>query len=87
MWNPFKKNSQTDNDTKDPQKLGMLQRLAMKKLQSMSEAERMKLAQKFLTPENIQKNRGKIIESMEAMRASGQITEAQLQEAKRKMGL
>lgn len=67
--------------------MGMLQRLAMKKLQSMSEKDRMKLMQKFVTPENIQKNRGKILEAMEAMKASGQINAQQLEEAKRKMGL
>lgn len=86
MWNPFKKNSQTDDKT-DPQKMGMLQRLAMKKLQSMSEKDRMKLMQKFVTPENIQKNRGQILQAMEAMKASGQINAQQLEEAKKKMGL
>jgi hypothetical protein len=86
MWNPFSKKSSAD-DEKDPQKMGMLQRLAMKKLQSMSEKDRMKLMQKFVTPENIQKNRGKILEAMEAMKASGQINAQQLEEAKRKMGL
>lgn len=86
MWNPFSKKSSND-DEKDPQKLGMLQRLAMKKLQNMSEEERMKLMQKFVTPENIQKNKGQILQAMEAMKNSGQISEAQLEEAKRKMGL
>jgi len=86
MWNPFSKNS-TQSDDKDPQKMGMLQRLAMKKLQSMSEPERNKLMQKFVTPENIQKNRGQILQAMESMKASGQINAQQLEEAKRKMGL
>lgn len=86
MWNPFKKNSTTGDD-KDPQKMNMLQRLAMKKLQSMSEKDRNKLMQKFVTPENIQKNKGQILQAMEAMRASGQINVQQFEEAKRKMGL
>lgn len=86
MWNPFGKKSSED-DKKDPQKMGMLQRLAMKKLQSMSEKDRMKLMQKFVTPENIQKNKGQILQAMEAMKASGQINAQQLEEAKRKMGI
>jgi len=59
----------------------------MKKLQSMSEPERNKLMQKFVTPENIQKNKGQILQAMESMKTSGQINAQQFEEAKRKMGL
>jgi hypothetical protein len=89
MWNPFsKKSSQTSGDDKtDKQNMGFVQRLAMKKLASMSEAERAKLAAKVLTPENIQKNKGQLLAAMEQMRASGQMTAAQMEEAKRKLGI
>jgi hypothetical protein len=84
MWNPFKK---SNNSTNDPQQMGMLQRLTMKKVMNMNEEERMKLAQKVMTPENINKNKDKFSTVLENMKASGQITEAQFQEAKRMLGL
>ncbi len=71
----------------EPPKMGMLQRLAMKKLESMSPAEREKLMQKFLTPENIQKNKGQILSAMQQMKASGQITADQYEEAKKRLGV
>lgn len=83
MWNPFKKNNKPD----DPNQMGFLQRLAMKKIEKMSPEERMKLAQKMITPENIEKNKDKILAAMEQMKASGQISDAQIEEAKRKLGL
>ena len=67
--------------------MGFLQRLAMKKIERMSPEEKEKLAQKMLTPENIEKNKDKILESMKMMKASGQITDAQIEEAKRKLGI
>ncbi|TAK96174.1 hypothetical protein EPO05_02475 [Patescibacteria group bacterium] len=95
MWNPFAKKSTqpvagtggASQPSDDPQNMGFMQRLAMKKLASMSEAERMKLMQKVLTPDNIQKNKGQILGAMEQMKASGQISEAQMREAKQRMGL
>lgn len=83
MWNPFKKNNKSD----DPNQMGFLQRLAMKKIEKMSPEERMKLAQKMITPENIEKNKDKILAAMEQMKASGQISDAQIEEAERKLGL
>ncbi|MEK7598613.1 MAG: hypothetical protein AAB487_02660, partial [Patescibacteria group bacterium] len=47
MWNPFKKSSGIDN-----QKMGMLQRIAMKKLEKMSPEERSNIMQDALKPEN-----------------------------------
>lgn len=84
MWNPLKKKSANSND---PDQMGFLQRLAMKKIEKMSPEEKEKLAQKMLTPENIEKNKDKILESMKMMKASGQITDAQIEEAKRRLGL
>jgi hypothetical protein len=83
MLNIFKK-KQKDSD---PNQMGFLQRLAMKKIERMSPEEKEKMAQKMLTPENIAKNKDKILESMEMMKASGQITDAQIEEAKKRLGL
>ncbi|MFA6973220.1 MAG: hypothetical protein WC238_00575 [Parcubacteria group bacterium] len=95
MWNPFKKNSGNANSTTNPvsandkdekedtQKMGMLQRLAMKKMMSMSPQEREKLAQEMFKPEN----KDKLLSAMEMMKKTGQITDAQIAEAKKKMGL
>jgi hypothetical protein len=78
MWNPFKK-SQDD----DKQKLGMLQRIAMKKLEKMSPEERNKVMQDALKPEN----KDKILAVIEQMKRSGQITDEQIETAKKKLGL
>ncbi len=83
MWNPFKKSIKAGN----PDQMGFLQRLAMKRFMSMSEEEKMKLTQKMMTPENVAKNKDKILETIEQMKASGQITAEQAEEAKKKLGL
>lgn len=89
MWNPFKKNTSNNNDddSKNPNKMGFVQRIAMKKMMNMSDKERMKLMQKVMTPENIAKNKDKILKTMEQMRASGQMTADQVEMAKQKLGL
>lgn len=76
-----------DDGREDSQKMGMLQRLAMKKVMSMDPKEREKLMQKALSPENIAKNKDKILDTMEQMKASGQLTEEQIKMAKEKLGL
>lgn len=63
--------------------MGMLQRLAMKKLQNMSNEEREKIMQDALKPEN----RDKLMKAMEKMQASGQISQHQIEMAKKKLGL
>lgn len=68
-------------------KMGMLQRLAMKRLEKMDPKEREKLMQKAMTPENIAKNKNKILETMEQMKSSGQLTEEQIKLAKEKLEL
>lgn len=85
FWNKKKKNY--DGEAVDTQKMGMLQRLAMKKLEKMDPKEREKLMQKALAPENIAKNKDKILATMEQMKASGQMTDEQIKMAKEKLGL
>lgn len=89
MWNPFKKNTSSNNsdDKNDPNKMGFVQRLAMKKMMNMSDQERMKLMQKVMTPENISKNKDQILAVMEQMKVSGQMTADQVEMAKQKLGL
>lgn len=79
MWNPFKKQSGQNSN----QKMGMLQKLAMKKLESMSQEEREKVMNDALRPEN----RDKLLKAMEQMKNSGQVSAAQLEEAKKRLGL
>ena len=83
MWNPFKKSDKSAN----PNQMGMLQRLAIKRFMSMDEEERMKLTQKIMTPENIAKNKDKILAVLNNMRASGQLSADQLEEVKKKLGI
>ena len=63
--------------------MGMMQKIAMKKLEKMSPEERNKLAQEAFKPEN----REKLLAVIEQMKSSGQMTEQQYQEAKQKLGL
>jgi hypothetical protein len=84
MFNIFKKKKKDDDKGgEDTQKMGMMQRLAMKKIASMSPAERNKLMQDMMKPEN----KGKIMAAMEMMKKTGQISEAQIEDAKKKLGL
>lgn len=85
FWSKKKKND--DGEVADTQKMGMLQRLAMRKLEKMDPKEREKVMQKALSPENIAKNKDKILETMEQMKASGQMTDEQMRMAKEKLGL
>lgn len=82
-----KKQEDDDNEDAKMPKMGMLQRLAMRKLEKMDPKEREKLLQKAMTPENIAKNKDKILETMEQMKASGQLTDEQIRLAKEKLGL
>ncbi|MFH0969146.1 MAG: hypothetical protein V1804_01425 [Patescibacteria group bacterium] len=91
MWNPFKKSkssNNTDDDKKDDaQNMGFMQRIMMKKVMNMSDAERMKLMQKVLTPENIAKNKDKIMPMLENMKNSGQMSADQYEMIKQKLGI
>jgi hypothetical protein len=79
MWNPFKKNLDGDNT----QKLGMLQRIAMRKMEKMSPQEREKMMKEAFDP----KNQDKMLKVLDAMKASGQITQEQYDMAKQKIGI
>lgn len=98
MWNPFKKSSKAiisatgsnqsnQSNVQQPKNMGMLQRLAMKKLMSMSEQERQQMISKFMAPDNLAKNKDKIIAQMEQMKNSGMITESQYEEGKKRLGI
>ena len=84
FWNKKKKDNSGEENTP---KMGMLQRLAMKKVMNMDPKEREKLMQKALSPENIAKKKDKILATREQMKASGQLTEEQMKIAKEKLGL
>jgi hypothetical protein len=79
QWNPFKKNSNGD----DNQKMGMLQRIAMKKLEKMNPAEREKVMQEAFNP----KNKDKMLKVLDTMLASGKITREQYDVAKKRLGM
>jgi hypothetical protein len=74
-------------DENNPPKMGILQRLAMKRLEKMDPKEREQLMRKALSPENIEKNKDKILATMEQMKASEQLTDEQMKMAKEKLGL
>lgn len=82
-----KENSKRSDNPMDPKNMGMLQRMAMKKLQKMSPEEREGLMKKVMTPENIQKNKADILKTLEAMKKSGQMNDHQIFEAKKRLGL
>ena len=62
--------------------MGMLERIAMKKLEKMSPAERDNIMQDALKPEN----KDKILAVIEQMKKSGQISDDQIEMAKKKLG-
>lgn len=94
MWNPLKKKS-TENakpakpipGAPDPKDLNMFQKFAMKRLEKMSPAERQKMMQKALNPKNIQKHKGEILATLDAMKANGQMSDDQYRLAKKRFGL
>lgn len=83
MWNPFSKTTNSDDDKKNAPKMGMLQAMAMKKIAKMSPQERQKMMQEAMQP----KNRDKILGLMESMKASGQVTDEQIEQAKKMLGM
>ena len=95
MWNPFSKDDNVDKELeefaaaagKDVNDLGMMEKFAMKRLAKMSPQEREKLMRKAMTPKNIQKNKGEILASLEAMRKAKQISDDQYRLAKKRFGL
>ena len=78
MWNPFKKVKSSASNMA----MGMMSKVAMKKLQNMSPKEQQKMMSEAFKPEN----KDKMLAVMEQMRASGQISEEQYKMAKQKLG-
>jgi hypothetical protein len=90
MWNPLKKKKPEGESmlgVPDSKDLNMLQRFALKRLEKMSPAERQKMMQKALNPKNIQKHKGEILQTLEAMKKSGQMSDDQYRLAKKRFGL
>lgn len=83
----FKKKKSANANPMDPENMGMFQKMAMKKIMSMSPAERDKLMRKVMAPENIAKNKKQILEMLDQMEKSGQMNSHQVFEAKKRLGL
>lgn len=78
MFNPFKKAKSAISSAS----MSMLQKVAAKKLQNMSPQEQQKMLREAFKPEN----KKKMLEAMEQMKATGQITEEQYKIAKQRLG-
>lgn len=90
MLNIFKKkasDSKVPKDPTDPKNMGLLQRMAMKKVMAMSPEEREKLMKKVMTPENISKNKKDLLAYLQQMEKSGKMNKHQVFEAKKRMGI
>lgn len=93
MWNPFNKDDKQAEELPNipgapkMEDMNMFQRFAMRRLMKMSPADREKAMKKSLTPKNIQKNKGEILSSLEAMRKAGQISDDQYRLTKKKLGI
>jgi hypothetical protein len=83
----FKKKKDKNANPMDPANMGFMQKMAMKKLEKMSPEEREKLMKKVMTPDNIQKNKKDILNTIEQMQKSGQMNAHQAFEAKKRLGL
>ncbi|MFA6048219.1 MAG: hypothetical protein WCV59_04685 [Parcubacteria group bacterium] len=78
MWNPFKKAKQATSSAA----MGMMAKIAEKKMRNMSPQEQQKMMAEAFKPGN----KDKLLQAMEMMRKSGQITEEQYNLAKQKLG-
>jgi hypothetical protein len=88
MLDFLKKKKDADNkNPMDPKNMGMLQRMAMKKVMAMSQQEREQLMKKVMTPQNISKNKKQILETLEQLEKTGQMNKHQIFEAKKRLGL
>jgi len=85
IFKKFKKKK--EGNPLDPENMGFMQKIAMKKLEKMSPEEREKLMKKVMTPDNIQKNKSDILKTLEQMEKSGQMNSHQVFEAKKRLGL
>jgi hypothetical protein len=85
MWNPFSKKNKNDiaDVAENTPKMGMMQALAMKKMAKMSPKEREKMMQEAMKPEN----RDQIMKVMNMMKKTGQVTDAQIEQAKKMFGM
>lgn len=82
-----KDDSKKSDNPLDPANMGFMQRMAMKKLEKMSPAEREALMRKVMTPENIQKNKADILKTLEHLKKTGQMNDHQIFEAKKRLGI
>ena len=90
MWNPFGKNasskkaaSEKDSEEMSAPKMGMLQAIAMKKMAKMSPQEREKMMKEAMKPEN----RDQIMKVMGMMKKTGQVSDEQIEQARKMFGM
>ncbi|HLN18755.1 MAG TPA: hypothetical protein VK255_01130 [Patescibacteria group bacterium] len=79
IWNPFKKVKQSASNAA----IGMAAKIAEKKMRNMSPKEQQKMMAEAFKPEN----RDKMLQAMEIMKNSGQITEEQFRMTKERLGI
>lgn len=79
MWNPFKKVKQSASNAA----IGMAAKIAEKKMRNMSPKEQQKMMAEAFKPEN----KNKLLQAMEMMKNSGQISQEQYDMAKKRLGL
>lgn len=86
MLNIFKKKKKK-NDLTDPENMGFIARLAMKRIKKMKPEDRERLIKDMLKPEKIQKNKKDILEYLEQMEKAGKMNKHQVFEAKKRLGI
>jgi hypothetical protein len=95
-WNPFAKDEGEEKKVevesgmagaKKPEDMGLLQRLAYKRVMAMNPTERAKLMQKMMTPKNVKKHEKEIREQIEELRKSGKVSDDQIRLMKARLGL
>lgn len=97
MWNPFNRKSGDGKKVPDTlpngmpmpdmDKMGMFERLAMKRFLAMNPQEQKKMIEKMMTPKNIAKHKDEILAQLEQARKSGMMSDDQYRLAKKKFGL
>lgn len=97
MFNPFKKKNKEEGDKSkqinealnkvDTSDMTKMQKMAFGMFKRMSPEKQQKILRKAMNPQNIQKEKGKILKQIDDMVKSGQIDKGQAEAIKSQMGL
>lgn len=100
MFNPFKRKNKDDEKEKkdspdlneaikniDTSKMGMKEKMAMKMFQKMPKKKQEEVMRKAMNPQNILKEKDKILKQLKEAVDSGQMSKQEAEQIKSRLGL